>query len=114
MQVQRSNEAAEQPKEEKPLSREQRRIKERIEIEAKNTFDLLSDRFLNFFINHDDPEGNEVTQKLAQISSQWKTYCTKRQLIPQAKVMIDDFAASVLSDYRDNKYPKANADQVQG
>lgn len=101
----------EQPKE-KPLSREQQRKKDRIEKGAEETFELLSNRFLDYFVNHDDPEGNEVAQKLSQVSAQWKAYCAKRQLVDQAKSMIDVYGASVLKDYNESKYPKVD-DPVQ-
>jgi len=109
MQVNNDTQVQEEQPKEKPLTREQRRIKDRIELEAKQTFDLLSERYLNFFITSDDPEGNETVQKLHQISAQWKTYCTKKQLIPEAKTMIENFAASVLKDYQDSKAPKVEA-----
>jgi hypothetical protein len=99
----------EQPKE-KPLTREQRRKKEEIEREAEETFNRLSNRFLDFFIDAEDPEGNEVAEKLSTISAQWKSYCNKRQLVPQAKGMMDAYAASVLKDYQENKHPKTNGD----
>lgn len=114
MQVHNDTIQEEQPKEaaQQPLTREQRRKKEQIEKDAEDTFNKLSNRFLDFFVESDDPEGNEVHQKLVQISSQWKAYCSKRQLIPEAKTMIDTFAASVFKDYYDNKTPKADANQI--
>lgn len=86
---------AEQP----PLSREQRRYKERIEADAKKTYEQFTGKFFEFFIHYDNPDSVEVQEKAKHMNAQWKMYCKKMRLVDAAFVMFEDNFKTVLSDY---------------
>lgn len=90
-------------KKEAPQSRQQRRLIERIENEARATHERLAQRFMDFFINHDDPEGEAVQDKIRQISAQWRLYCASKRLTPESYVSMDTFMDAVLKQYQATK-----------
>jgi hypothetical protein len=87
------------------LNRKQERQKERREDEAKQTYQNFADRFLQFFINHDNPESSEVEEKRLTLNSQWKTYCKSMNLIPEAYNMFDVYSKALVKEYQDSKQP---------
>jgi len=95
------DEKGQKPKDhDKPLTREQRRYKERIESEAKAQLDRLTENYYEFFMDN-DPESEEVAKKHKECNAKWKMYCHARNLMPSA---LDAFErqATVLHD----KYKK--------
>lgn len=72
----------------KPLNRNQRRIKERIENEAHLT---------------ESPEGDEVKEKIKQMSAQWKNYCHNRNLLPNSYDALKKYMEGVLNQYQKQK-----------
>lgn len=91
------------PKEEKKLTRAQRRYKERVVNEARQTYDRLTNRFTEFFLNHDDPEGPEVAEKMDQIIAQWKVQCDRLKLTPDARPMMEQALQGVVNRYLEAK-----------
>ena len=92
MNIDRNNETEKEiayPKESK-MTREQIRVKERIEAEANRVYQQLAEKFLSFMVECEDPEGPEVEEKKKQISAQWRLYCTRKQLLPVAYPVIDE------------------------
>jgi len=87
----------------KDLNREQKRFLERIELEAKQTFQLLADKFLNLFMDSDDPDGEDLTERGRQISAQWRTYVKKRKLDDKALPAIEKYISNVNSQYVQSK-----------
>ena len=88
---------------EKQLTRDQKRFLERIELEAKQTFQLMADKYLNLFMDSDDPEGEELTERGRQISAQWRTYVKKRKLDDKALPAIEKYISDVKSEYVQSK-----------
>lgn len=104
---------------EKPISRQQRRLIERKEQEAKNTHELLCQSFLDFFIEHEQPESEEVVNKWKSISAKWKVYCTAKNLNKPAYNLIDTFCQGLINKYKEENttvksYDKDSANQAQG
>jgi uncharacterized protein (DUF849 family) len=95
----------------KPETREQRRYRERINQEAADVMKTLKDRFTDFFVTCENPEGEEVQEKIKQISAQWRTHCKRRNLIPAAYPVMDEYMDSVLKEYVDQKNLKESQEK---
>lgn len=79
----------------------------RAEFEARQTLDNVTSRFLDFFTEADEPEGQEVADKMTQLSAQWKTYCHKRGLKKEAHGLVENYCKGVLDQYLKAKQPAA-------
>lgn len=88
---------------EKELTRQQRRMKERIEKEANQTFTNFTERYFQHFVESSDPEGEAMTEIFHRMNAQWITYCHRKNLINDAQKMFAAYAEVVLNDYRKNK-----------
>ena len=89
-----------QPETPKPISRAQRRLNERITEEAKQTYERITENFLQFFIMCAEPEGNEVAERSVQVSRQWRLFCDRKGLKPEAYTIVDDFVRGVIDQYQ--------------
>lgn len=85
------------------LSRQQRRYKERIESEANQTYASITKKFFNYLVTHDNPTGQEVADRIEQISAQWKMYCRKMNLVKDVYDMFDKYANGLLEEYLKTK-----------
>lgn len=83
------------------ISRAQKRFIERVEQEANMVFTALCDKFLAFFSTCENPQGQEVKDKMAEINGQWLTYATRRQLNIQALSMVKDYMDSILKEFEE-------------
>jgi hypothetical protein len=88
---------------EKPLSRQQRRAQERLKEEVQAVYKSLCDKFLDFFTQHDDPEGQEVINKVKQLGIQWHLYCKRKNLIASIYPALDQYMDSLLKEYLESK-----------
>jgi hypothetical protein len=89
----------------KQMTRQQRRFIQRIEQEAHQTLNNLAGKFLEFFTDSDDPEGQEVVDKMNQLSAQWKVYCHSKQLNKEALPMVENYCKAVCEEYIKAKEP---------
>lgn len=87
----------------KTLTREQKRLLEKVEIEAQQTFQSLADRYLKAFIESTDPEGEEIKATATLIDTLWRTYVKRRKLDPKASVGIRMYITDVMKDYAQSK-----------
>jgi hypothetical protein len=87
----------------KPETREQKRYRERINKEASEIIKRLQDKFSDFFITCENPEGEEVVNKMAEINAQWRTHCRRRNLVATAYPLLDDFMHVQVQEYYNNK-----------
>jgi hypothetical protein len=87
----------------KPETREQRRWRERLNVEVNQMLNSLQDKFIAFFMECDNPEGGEVVVKMNELSAKWKMFCKKKKLIPAAIPIMDDFMTNCLNDYMTEK-----------
>lgn len=90
-------------KKEKRLSRQELRFQERIKSEVESTFKVLCDRFLDFFTQHDNPESQEVIDKIHQLSAQWRIYCKRKNLIASLYPAMDNYMNGLLAEYAESK-----------
>lgn len=88
---------------EKHLTREQRRAQERLKSEVEETYKALCDKFLDFFTNHDNPDSDEVIEKVKQLSGQWRIYCKRKNLISALFPAMDKYMDSLLNEYSESK-----------
>lgn len=93
---------------EQVLNRQQRRIKERIENEAKETHVRLCQKFFAFFIDN-DPNGKEVLEMKKELSAKWKVFCFSRSLNKEALSLVDDYCDNVISQFNKNKNVEAQS-----
>lgn len=92
------------PEKDQPkLSREQKRFQERIESEAKQMFNALANKFLNYFVTIDDPEGQAVQDKAKEMGAQWRIFCKAKSLAPEAYVMFDKYTERIMTDFLESK-----------
>jgi hypothetical protein len=91
----------------KPETRDQRRQRERINNEAQQVIKTLQDKFFNFFIECENPEGPEVVEKMKQISAQWRLHCKRRNLIASAYTVLDEYMDNAIKEYYQQKEDKA-------
>jgi hypothetical protein len=87
----------------KPETREQRRWRERLNVEVNQMLSSLQDKFIAFFMACENPEGEEVVEKMKDYSAKWKFFCKKKKLIPMAIPIMDDFMTNCINDYRTEK-----------
>jgi isochorismate hydrolase len=90
----------------KPLTHEQRRMRERINLEAQNVIHTLQEQFLNFFIECQDTEGEAVNNKIREIDAKWRLYCKRKNLIPAAYTVMDKYMEQSIKEYYENKEQK--------
>lgn len=84
------------------LTRQQRRIKERIENEAKNVHLNLCQKFLAFFLDN-NPNGPEILEMKKELSAKWKVFCFSRNLNKDAVKLVDDYCDNVIMQYNKNR-----------
>jgi hypothetical protein len=92
-------------------SRADRRRREQINTEAAQTIKTLSDQFMSFFIEAEDPEGNEVVEKMKSIDAKWRVYCKRRNLILSAYRVMSDFMEGAMKEYLTEKEGKLQDSQ---
>lgn len=90
-------------KKETPISRQERRRREKINQEVQEAHRQLSDKFLNFFIECENPEGQEVVDKMKQIDAQWRLFCRRKGLIAKAYPLMNDYMEGLLKEYIQTK-----------
>ena len=86
-----------------PITRQQRRYKERIEKEAQETYNAFTDRFFKLFMESSDPEGEDLAIKRKQMNAQWRIFCSRMGLVPAAYDMFSNFCAATLRQYQEQK-----------
>jgi hypothetical protein len=101
--TEQEKQAVEKQANEKPLTRQQRRSQERLKEEVQSTFKTMCDKFLDFFVSHDEPEGQEVIDKIKQMSTQWRLYCDRKKLIPTLYPVLDNYMDGLLQEYIQSK-----------
>jgi hypothetical protein len=87
-------------------TREQRHERDRINTEAAGVIKSLQDQFMNFFMEAEDPEGNEVVEKMKVIDAKWRVYCKRRNLIGKAYPVMNEFMEAALQEYLAEKQGK--------
>lgn len=91
---------------ERPLTRQEKRRRDHVNQEANRTIQQLSDQFMNFFLEAEDPEGEAVVNKMKEISAKWRMYCQRKGLIPAAYPVLDQYMDQCLVDFYKNKEGK--------
>jgi hypothetical protein len=82
------------------------RHQKRVGKELNTTFQLLSDRFMDFFMSSEEPEGEEMVNYMKERSAQWITYCKRKNILPQFHNALDEFMNGVMKDYLASKEGK--------
>lgn len=95
-----------------PTSRSEKRLREKVNAEAIEILKTMEDRFLSFFATVENPEGEEVPEKVKQISAQWRTYCKRRNLKPEAYTVLDDYMNSTIKEYHKAKGTPAEFKEI--
>jgi hypothetical protein len=90
----------------KKLTREQQRFIDKLNKEAATNHANLTEKFFNFFMDSDNPEGPEIEEKILQLSAQWKTYCQKRRLNKGVIDSVELDCRNLVKQFQDNKKPK--------
>lgn len=85
---------------EKPLSREQRRAKERVETEARQVHERMCEKFTDFMIECEDPDGPEVAEKAKSMSAQWKMFCKSRGLKENCYNFMEKYCETVIAEFK--------------
>jgi hypothetical protein len=91
----------------KPLTREQRRWRDRTNAEAQSVIKTLQDQFLNFFMECQDTEGEAVNNKIREIDAKWRLYCKRKNLIAKAYPVLSLYMENSMKEYYENKEQKA-------
>lgn len=100
MQVHKDSPPEDDKKEpEKKLSRAEIRDQERRSREAKEAYTRLVDRFSEFFLNHDNPEGQEVVDRMDQVVAQWQGWCRRLNLTPDARPAMEVALKRIVDQY---------------
>lgn len=88
------------PKSSKPLTREQRRYKERVEKDAMVQLNSFVSRFYEYFMEN-DPESPEIEAKRKELSAKWKMYCHHKGLSKAALELCDGNCQSIIDKYKE-------------
>lgn len=84
-------------------TRLERRFQERAKEDLFRVHDKLLLHFFNFFITHEEPEGEEVAEKLDQLNAQWITFCKARKFKPFTYDMLTGAADEIVKKYKAEK-----------
>lgn len=103
---------AEEKKQEKPLSREQRRIIDRVNREAHERLGSLVEHFFEFFMEH-DPQSVEVEDKKKEVSAKWKMYVHNRRLSKEALNLCEEKCDELIAQYLQFKQEKKEETPVE-
>jgi hypothetical protein len=87
----------------KPLTREQKRLVERINAEAAKTIELLTSQFLNLLMESSDPEGPEMTDSIKSIDAKWRFYCKRKGLQASAYTIMTNYMNKSIEEYKAEK-----------
>jgi putative protein kinase ArgK-like GTPase of G3E family len=98
-------------KTEEKISRRERRFKERTQEQASEISSSLAETFLLYFSTTNDPEGEGVTKLMNQIDSQWRTFCSTKQLTPAAYPHMRQYMESVVKNYLATKNKVENPNE---
>jgi len=90
-------------KEEKILSRHERRAQERLKSDVEEMYNTLTVKFLDYFTASDNPEGQDVQEKAKQIAAQWRLYCSRKNLIRTLYPIVDTYINGLMKEYIDDK-----------
>lgn len=85
------------------LSRREQRYRERVNQEVQSVISQLSDQFLNFLLSSENPEGNEVVEKMKDINAKWRVYCKRKNLIAKAYPVMELQMAQMAKEYLEEK-----------
>jgi hypothetical protein len=92
-------------KNERKIQQKQNEFQQRVALEARRTHETLARKFFQFFMDSDNPEGPEVEEKMKQLNAQWKLYCHRSQLVPEAHNLLQKYMDEVVNDYQKEKNP---------
>lgn len=95
-------EEAKQAAEKGPLTREQRRARERLNKEAGDMIARLVNQWYEFFLDN-DPDGEEVKEKQKEVSAKWRMYCQRRHLKSEILPLIDNSITQLMDEYKKAK-----------
>jgi len=95
-----------------PLTRAELRRRERVNEEVKTQLSLLSQKFLTFFMESDDPESQEVVDKMNQMDAKWRVFCKSKSLIPRAYTLAKEEMEGIIQEYLKEK-EAANVKQTE-
>lgn len=84
----------------KPLTREQKRYKERIEKEAMSQLNTFVTKFYEFFMDT-DPESPLIEAKKKELSAKWKMYCHHKKLSKQALGLCEGNCEAIIEKYKE-------------
>lgn len=85
------------------LSRREQRYRERVNQEVQSVISQLSDQFLNFLLSSENPEGQEVVEKMKDINAKWRVYCKRKNLIVKAYPVMELQMAQMAKEYLEEK-----------
>lgn len=85
-----------------PLTRAQRRARERLNNEAGDIIARLVNQWYEFFLDN-DPDGQAVKDKQKEVSAKWRMYCQRRHFKPEIFPLIDKSIDKLIDDYKKAK-----------
>jgi hypothetical protein len=85
------------------LTRQQRRLKERIEKEAEEVHSKMCANFLDFVIKSPDLTEEVINEKKKQFNAQWKMFCGSRKLTKESFEAIEKAMNMILEKYQSLK-----------
>jgi hypothetical protein len=94
------------------LNRSQQRAKDRMEQEAKDKFNLIAEKFLKEFTEADLPLSVKMDDRRKQLDSQWRIYCNRMNLVPDAYVLFLNYSQKIIDEYKE-KTKKEEAVEVK-
>lgn len=80
---------------------------ERIQKEAEQCHKLLAENFQNYMLTCEDPDGPGVKEKIAQANAQWRVFCRRKNLRPEAFELIQTFCYGLVKEYTEAKQQPA-------
>lgn len=86
-----------------------RRMIDRINRKAAETFQVLTENYYACFLDM-DPNGFDVKEKQKELSAKWRMYCKRGGLISEAYPKFDEYCESINKQYHQeldaNKLPE--------
>lgn len=69
--------------------------------EAKQVYEQLSKKFLDFVILDDYSTEDQVVAKMDELSKRWRLYCNRKALLPAAYPILDEYMAGLIKQYQE-------------
>ena len=86
-----------------PMSRAERRHRERVGKEAESTYSQLCETFFRMLMIESNPESEEFEQKRKSLNAKWHLYCQKLNFVLETHKAFDKYSKELIDKFKKEK-----------